>query len=181
MYAESRSDSCDVTVAYHTVWLWGLHRKLLCMIPDHHMVSFLMELLTKCNFKLKISYRQVSCLRQIRNGVPQGSMLAPILFNVYISDIPSTTSRFYGYADDLILFTAQLSWNTIEEILTHDLDKLSVYLMKWWLKLSTVKTTTTTFHVTTEIPIDILQSRWMVPACQIMTTQSISVWPLTAP
>ena len=72
-------------------------------------------------FKLRTSDKQVSHLRKIRNGVPQGSALAPTLFNIYISDIPSTTSMLYGYADDLALLTAQLNWNTVEETLTHNL------------------------------------------------------------
>ena len=36
----------DLTAAYDTVVLRGLHLKLLRMLPDRHMVSFVMELLT---------------------------------------------------------------------------------------------------------------------------------------
>ena len=36
----------DLTAAYDTVWLRGLHLKLLWMIPDGHMVPFIMELLS---------------------------------------------------------------------------------------------------------------------------------------
>ena len=93
----------DLTAAYDTVWLRGLHLKLLRMVPDVHMVSFVMELLTNRSFKLKTSDGQVSRLRRLRNGVPQGSTLSPTLFNIYISDIPQTTSMQYGYADDLAL------------------------------------------------------------------------------
>ena len=41
--------------------------------------------------------------RKIKNGVPQGSVLAPTLFNVYISDMPQTKSIKLGYADDWVL------------------------------------------------------------------------------
>ena len=44
---------------------------------------------------------QGSWLRRMKNGVPQGSVLSPMLFNIYIIDLPETTSRKYGYADDL--------------------------------------------------------------------------------
>ena len=107
----------DLTAAYGTVWLRGLHLKLLRMLPDRHMVSFVMELLTNQSFTLRTSDGQVSRLRRIHNGVPQGSTLAPTLFNIYIIDIPKTTSKQYGYADDLALLAAHQSWEKVEETL----------------------------------------------------------------
>ena len=137
----------DITAAYDTVWLRGLHLKLLRMLPDRHMVSFVMELLTNQSFTLRTSDGQVSRLRRIHNGVPQGSTLAPTLFNICISDIPKTTSKQYGYADDLALLAAHKTWEKVEETLNQDMQSLSEYLSRWRLKLSTAKTTTTAFHL----------------------------------
>ena len=103
----------DLTAAYDTVWLRGLHLKSLHMLPDRHMVSFVMELLTNRSFTIRTSDGQVSRLRRIHNGVPQGSTLAPTLFNIYISDIPKTTSKQYGYADDLALLAAHKTWEKV--------------------------------------------------------------------
>ena len=44
---------------------------------------------------------QRSGLRSMKNGVMHGSVLSPMLFIIYISDLPEITSRKYGYADDL--------------------------------------------------------------------------------
>ena len=137
----------DLTAAYDTVWLRGLHLKLLRMVPDVHMVSFVMELLTNRSFKLKTSDGQVSRLRRLRNGVPQGSTLSPTLFNIYISDIPQTTSMQYGYVDDLALLAADDTWEKVEETLNHDMQAITNYLQKWRLILSTAKTTSTAFHL----------------------------------
>ena len=137
----------DLTAAYDTVWLRGLHLKLLRMLPDRNMVSFVMELLTNRSFTLRTSDGQVSRLRRIHNGVPQGSSLAPTLFNIYISDIPKTTSKPYGYADDLALLTAHQTWEKVEETLNKDMQSISEYLSRWRLKLSTAQTTTTAFHL----------------------------------
>ena len=111
------------------------------------MVSFVMELLTNRSFTLRTSDGQVSRLRRIHNGVPQGSTLVPTLFNIYISDIPKTTSNQYGYADDLGLPAAHKTWGKVEETLNQDIQSLSEYLSRWRLKLSTAKTTTTAFHL----------------------------------
>ena len=45
----------DLTAAYDTVWLHGLHLKLLQTIPGRHMVGFIMEMLTNLSFTLHTS------------------------------------------------------------------------------------------------------------------------------
>ena len=137
----------DLTAAYDTVWLRGLHLKLLHTIPDRHIVDFIMELLSNRSFTLHTSDDQHSRLRRIKNGVPQGSVLAPMLFNIYIHDIPDTLSKKYGYADDLAILTSDKRWSTIESRLTADMVTLSTYLTNWRLKLSVAKTLSSAFHL----------------------------------
>ena len=104
----------DLSAAYDTVWLRGLHLKLLQMIPDRHMVKFIMEMLYNRSFTLNTSDGQCSRQRRLKNGVPQGSVLAPMLFNVYIHDLPVTQAKKYGYADDLAILLQKKSWEDIE-------------------------------------------------------------------
>ena len=118
----------DLTAAYDTVWLRGLHLKPLRTLPNRPMVSFVVELLTNRSFTLRSSDGQVSRLRRIHNGVPQGSTLAPTLFNIYISYIPKTTSKQYGHADDFALLAAHQTWEKVEETLNQDMQSLSEYL-----------------------------------------------------
>ena len=61
----------DLSAAYDTVWLRGLHLNLLQMIPDRHMVKFIMEMLYNCSFTLNTSDGQCSRQRRLKNGVPQ--------------------------------------------------------------------------------------------------------------
>ena len=93
----------DLTAAYDTVWHRGLYLKLLRTILDRHMVNFIMKMLSNRSFVLRTSDGQCSRLRRLKNGVPQGSVLSPMLFNIYIYDLPDTTSSKYGYADDLAI------------------------------------------------------------------------------
>jgi len=47
-----------------------------------------------------------SRLRCLKNGIPQVSVLAPVIFNIYISDLPAIISRKYAYANDLAIMHA---------------------------------------------------------------------------
>ncbi|KAJ3582285.1 hypothetical protein NHX12_015656, partial [Muraenolepis orangiensis] len=133
--------------AYDTVWHRGLHLKLLRTIPDRHMVKFIMEMLSNRSFILRTSDGQRSRLRRLRNGVPQGSVLSPLLFNIYIHDLPETTSRQYGYADDLAIMLRRTTWSAVEQGLNQDMSILAAYLRKWRLQLSTGKTVSAAYHL----------------------------------
>ena len=91
----------DLTAAYHTVWHRDLTCKLLRMLPDRHMAQMIMEIVGNGGFTLTTGNGQRCRLRRLKNGVPQGSVLAPLLFNTYVSNLPTTISRKYAYADDL--------------------------------------------------------------------------------
>ena len=67
----------DLTAAYDTVWHRGLTCKLLRLLPDKHMVRMIMELIRNRSFTLTTGDSKPSRLRRLRNGVPQGSVLAP--------------------------------------------------------------------------------------------------------
>ena len=69
-----------------------------------------------------------SMLRRLKNGVPQGSVLASLLFNIYTYDLPSMISRKCVYADDLALLHSSRNWKDLEGTLSQDMSALSAYL-----------------------------------------------------
>ena len=85
--------------AYDTVWFRGLHLKLLQTPPNCHFVDFILEMLTNRCFTLHTSDDQHSWLRRLKNGISQGSVLAPMLFNIYVHDLPPTHAKKYGFAE----------------------------------------------------------------------------------
>ena len=117
------------------------------MIPDHQIVRFLCEIISNRRFTLQTSDGRLSRPRPLKNGVPQGFTLSPLLFNIYISDMPHTQSQQYGYAEDLVPLYVDKDSKKIEETLESDMMNISTYLDKWRLKLTTAKTTTTAFHL----------------------------------
>ena len=89
-----------------------------------------MELLSNRSFVVHTSDRHRSGLRRMKNGVTKASVLSPMLFNIYISDLPETISRKYGYADDLAILLRHPSWKEMEEGLNKDMTILVDYLRK---------------------------------------------------
>ena len=137
----------DLTAAYDTVWHRGLTCKLLRLLPDRHMVRMIMELVQNRSFTLSTGSGQQSRLRRLKNGVPQGSVLAPLLYNIYTYDLPKTISQKYAYADDLALVYSAGDWQSLEGTLSQDMQTLVAYLRKWRLKLSVAKTVSSAFHL----------------------------------
>ena len=86
-------------------------------------------------------------LRRKKNCVLQGSVLSLMLFNIYISDLPETTSRKYGYADHLAILLRRPSWKEMEEGLNKDMTILVDYLRKWRIQLSIGKTVSAAYHL----------------------------------
>ena len=73
---------------------------------------------------------------QVTSGVPQGSVLGPILFLVYANEIPSLLkSRVKMFADDIKIYsTLQDSQDPLR--LQEDLNVLSDWSKDWLLKLN---------------------------------------------
>ena len=86
----------NLTPTYDTVRHRGFTCKLLRLIPERHMVKFIMEFVRNRSFILTTGTGPKSRLRRLRNGVPQGSVLAPLLFNAYTYDLPTTTSKKFA-------------------------------------------------------------------------------------
>ena len=78
----------NLTAACDTIWHRGHTCKLLILLLDKHMVKMIMELVRNRSFTLTTGDSKQSRLRRLKNGVPQRSVLAPFLFNIYTYDLP---------------------------------------------------------------------------------------------
>ena len=137
----------DLTAAYDTVWHHCLTCKLLRLLPDKHMVRMIMELVRNRSFTLTTGDSKQSRLRRLKNGILQGSVFAPLLFNIYMYDLRFIISRKFAYADDLALLHSSGNWKDLEGTLSQDMSTLLAYLQTWRLKLSHTKTVTSAFHL----------------------------------
>ena len=80
-----------------------------------------------------------SCNAHVKSGVPQGSVLGPCLFLLYINDLPeSLGSTVRLFADDSLLYMTIRS-QADTEILQNDLKKLENWEEKWLMEFNTDK------------------------------------------
>ena len=162
----------DLTAAYDTVRHCGLTCKLLRLLPYKHIVQMIMELVQNRSFTLTTGDSKPNRLRRLKNGLPQGLVLAPLLYNICICDLPSMTSKKYAYAADLAVLHSSGDWKVLERTLSEDMTTLSAYLQTWRLKLSHAKTMTAAFHLHNQEPkreLKVKNNGKILPFCPVPT------------
>ena len=94
----------------------------------HFCVTSFGHLITKLWSSLQIGdTHSDSC--SIKCGVPQGSILGPLLFLIYVNDMRAAVScKLLLYADDSALLTSGKDVSEIEGVLSRELESLSEWL-----------------------------------------------------
>ena len=137
----------DLTAAYNSVWHKGLHLNLIKCIRCKHMTDFIMDLLYTRSFVLSTSDGHKSKPFRLKNGVAQGSELAPTLYNICTSDFSEAKATRYMYADDVALTASANTFKKAEKTLTDHMSTISTYLRAWRLKLSVSKSVASVFRL----------------------------------
>ena len=87
---------------------------------------------------------QLGDIRNVISGVPQGSVLGPLLFIIYTSDMwVGLENKLVAYADDATLVASIPSPNlrsSVAESLNRDLTRINEWCKLWGMKLNPQKT-----------------------------------------
>ena len=139
----------DVSQAFDKVWHKGLLFKLKKHLPAEYY-NLLKSYLSNRSFQIKIN-TTVSELYNIKAGVPQGSVLGPILYLIYTSDLPTSTKLTLAtYADDTAIMACNSSAKTASQKLQIYLNVAQDWYKKWRIKINEDKSTHVTFTLRKE-------------------------------
>ena len=137
----------DLSSAYDTVNHRRLLSKVLEMTGDVHLTDLIRTMLESRRFFVVLNWKKSRWRRQ-RNGIPQGSILAPMLFNIYNNDQPThADTRSFIYADDLCIASQGNDFSNIEASLTSVMINMTTYYDTNQLRANPSKTQVCTFHL----------------------------------
>ena len=136
--------------AYDRVWKDGLRLKLQKSGVTGCMYQWISQYLI--NRKARVHLNGTYGKKTLKEGVPQGGVLSPTLFLVFINDIVRDMPRKVQgaiYADDLVLWCSKEHLSTANYRLQQALNTLEGWT-KWWLvRINPRKTTYTIFSLST--------------------------------
>ncbi len=140
----------DLTRAFDTVWHKGLLYKLdKYGIRDHmygsKIFSWFESYLTNRGHRVTIDGKK-SSVRYINAAVPQGSVLGPLLFLVYINDVTmDIESDIFLFADDTSIFSSGKDTPRLAQKINSDLNKIALWARRWKITINPTKTVSMLF------------------------------------
>ena len=132
----------DFKRAFDTVWRVGLYTKLLEMKIPMCYIKWIKQFLSDRYAKVSFGVAE-SKYKRFLDGLPQGSVLSPVLFTCFINDITENLPdgiHVSLFADDLALWSQDTSSAKAEEVMQQALKSLEQWSCKWKLEINTDKT-----------------------------------------
>jgi hypothetical protein len=148
----------DVAKAFDTVWVKGLLNKLTILNFPSYLVKTLASNLHSRTFQWSF-ISATSTRRRMRAGVAQGGFVSPLLFSLYVNDIP-VPSRHVVYADDTALIATSRSPLLLVSYLETYLNRLELWLRNCRIAINVSKSTAvlfanTTRHIQRPMPVQL--------------------------
>ena len=128
---EVRGVFLDISKTFDKAWHEGLLLKLTQNGISGNLLNLLHNFISFQKQKVVLN-GQHSSWDNVTVGVPQGSILGPFLFLIYINDLPNNlSSNFKPFADDMSLFSAMNNIHTSAATLSKDLNGITNWAFQW--------------------------------------------------
>lgn len=128
----------DVSQAFDRVWHEGLNFKLRQVLPKE-LYTILEKYLENRLFRVRHG-NEYSDFKEIVAGVPQGSVLGPILYLLFTRDIPQTEGTIVAtFADDTAILAVGKTINEATIKLQNALDNINEWTQTWRIALNELK------------------------------------------
>ena len=133
---EVRAVFLDISKAFDKVWHEGLIFKLEQNDVSDNMLKLFQNYLSNRKQRVVLN-GSCSDYSSIESGVPQGSVLGPLLFLVYINNLErNIKSNVKFFADDTMLFSIVKDPKISANDLNHDLDVIRQWANQWKLEFN---------------------------------------------
>ncbi len=129
----------DLEGAFDAVWREGAIYKVAGAGIKGRLLLYIADYLSGRQSRSRVN-NYVSEWTDTNIGVPQGSLIAPLLFTLYIRDISTTIPANMKYADDISGWVTHSDPTVAAHKLQQELKGLCDYLNKWRLFISEKKT-----------------------------------------
>jgi hypothetical protein len=130
----------DVFKAFDCVWHSGLLHKVRCMGIEGRLFDWLCNYLKDRKIRVVLN-GQTSEWKNTTAGVPQGSILGPLLFLIFVNDITNgIETDIHLFADDTSLMEIIDNYNDSYAKMNRDLDRLNTWADRWLVTFNATKT-----------------------------------------
>ncbi|GFU84318.1 RNA-directed DNA polymerase from mobile element jockey [Trichonephila clavipes] len=143
----------DIAKAFDKICHDGLLIKLLRLDFPPPLIKSIHSFLSNRSFRVRVD-KTLSSPRPIRSGLPLGSLTSPLLFTLYVNNVPQTDlSHLAMFADDTAIITQNKRFSVVISNVQHYIPLRELWLTDWKVKVNASKSACLMFMRRPRLPV----------------------------